>query len=49
MSNKTTVFADLDALATHLRDKLNDFITNYQFNPELFPEQLEPTEEAPQS
>lgn len=28
---------------------LNDFMNNYQFNPELFPEQLEPTEEAPQS
>ncbi len=28
---------------------LNDFMSNYQFNPELFPEQLEQTEEAPQS
>jgi len=28
---------------------LNDFMTNYRFNPELFPEILEQTEEAPQS
>jgi len=28
---------------------LNDFMSNYQFNPELFPEQIEQTEKAPQS